>query len=74
MHTQVVLSDDRLEPAGQTVHAVLLPAPYELAGHATHPLMSAAGTQYVFPAQHTVRPPVVHWGEPVGQVTDAHGA
>ena len=70
VHTQVVPSPDRLEPAGHVVHDVLLPSPHEFAGHATHPLMSAAGAQYVFPVQHTVRPPVVHWGEPDGQVTE----
>ena len=74
VQTQVVVSDDRLEPAGQTVHASLLPSPHEFAGHAVHPLMSAAGAQYVFNGQHTVKPPVVHWGEPVGQVTDAQVA
>ena len=74
VHTHVVLSPDRLEPAGQAVHAVLLPSPYEFAGHATHPLMSAAGAQYVFNGQHRVRPPVVHWGEPDGQVTEPHEA
>ena len=74
VHTHVVLSPDRLEPAGHVVHAVLLPSPYEFAGHATHPLMSVAGAQYVFDGQHRVRPPVVHWGEPDGQVTETQVA
>ena len=74
VQTHVVLSDDRLEPAGQVAQDVLLPSPHEFAGHATHPLMSAAGAQYVFNGQHTVKPPVVHWGEPVGQVTERQAA
>jgi hypothetical protein len=62
--TQVVLSLVRFDPLGQVVHEVLLPSPYEFAGHATHPLMSAAGTQYVPLGQHTIRLPVVHWADP----------
>ena len=69
VQTHVVLSPDRLEPAGHAVQDVLLPSPHEFAGHATHPLGSAAGAQYVFDGQHTVRPPVVHWGEPDGHET-----
>ena len=72
VQTQVVLSDDRLEPAGHAVHASLLPSPHEFAGHATHPDMSAAGTQYVFDGQHRASPPVVHCWEPEGHVTEPH--